>query len=249
MASGGIAPANEVEQREEKNPDDVDKMPVETADVERRVVVCGEAAAGGHDDEDGENAEADDHVKGVQAGHKEIEDHEHLDLRLVGTPAGKHLEGNARDDVFKVIVIPLEIELDADEREAEEHREDEPGDDGGFAFARLGGMDGHDHGQAAANENGGVGGAKFHFEQMAADFKGLRMKRAVDDVGAEKSAKKHDFGDEESPHAEGVGVALLFDSLELMRDRRRAWVVEVRMDGHVSHGLAPQFRDSCKDLR
>ena len=77
------------------------------------------------------------------------------------------------------------------------------------------------HGQAAADQHRGVGGAELHVEQVAADFECGQVQRAINHVGGEKAAEEHDFSDQEHPHAEAIGLALLVHVLELMRESRR----------------------------
>jgi hypothetical protein len=72
----------------------------------------------------------------------------------------------------------------------------------------LRGPDGENHGQAAADEDGGVGGAESALME-AGGGEISEVPAAVDQVGAEQAAEEHDFGGEEDPHAEAGGIALL----------------------------------------
>ncbi len=71
-------PVDQVQQWEQVDPDDVDEVPVQAADFERRVIFGREPAFPCHPEEPGENAESDDHVQRVQAGHHEVQSEENL---------------------------------------------------------------------------------------------------------------------------------------------------------------------------
>ena len=64
---------NEVEQGEQENPHDIDEMPIQSADFDGLVVRAVEVAQVGAHHQPGHDADADDHVNGVQAGHDEVE--------------------------------------------------------------------------------------------------------------------------------------------------------------------------------
>src|SRR5579862_3344423 len=51
---------------------------------------------------------------------------------------------------------------------------------------------------------------------MAATLECRKVEPAVNGVGGEHSPEKHDFGDQEDPNPEGVGLLLLFEVLELV---------------------------------
>src|SRR5437870_3202774 len=74
-------PANEVKEREQEDPYDVDEMPVQTADLDRRVVLGGDRAAPRQPQHDGHDAKPGDHVQRVKAGHQVVEREE--DLRVL----------------------------------------------------------------------------------------------------------------------------------------------------------------------
>src|SRR5438270_4461469 len=80
-SSAMVDTVNEVEEREEKNPDDVDEVPVEAHDLDGAVVLGAEIAAPRPHDHPDQEAGADDHVQRVQAGHAPVKRHEELHLR------------------------------------------------------------------------------------------------------------------------------------------------------------------------
>src|SRR5260370_14750455 len=73
---------DQIQQREQENPNDIDEVPVEADILDGRVVLRREAAAQRFLDEPKEQAGADDHVQGVQASHAEIEGGEKLRVRV-----------------------------------------------------------------------------------------------------------------------------------------------------------------------
>src|SRR5258707_8719945 len=66
-------PVDQIKQWKKINPNDVDEVPIEAADLDRSVVLGSEAALQRHGEQPEKNAQADDHVQRVQAGHHEIE--------------------------------------------------------------------------------------------------------------------------------------------------------------------------------
>src|SRR4051812_8714781 len=70
--------ADQVEQREQEDPHDIDEVPVESCDLYRRVVVGVELPLPRHRRDDGHDAETDDHVQRMKTGHAEIERIKHL---------------------------------------------------------------------------------------------------------------------------------------------------------------------------
>src|ERR1700694_3382953 len=69
---------DQVQQREQEDPDDVHEMPVQPDALERIVPFGGVAALPGGQQQVAEQPDADDHVQGVQPGHGEIEREEDL---------------------------------------------------------------------------------------------------------------------------------------------------------------------------
>src|SRR6185503_6615023 len=67
-------PTDEVQQREEIDPDDVDEVPVEAEVFDECDVAGGVGTGSGSEDHEHENTDSDDHVEGVHAGHGEIEE-------------------------------------------------------------------------------------------------------------------------------------------------------------------------------
>ena len=127
-------------------------------------------------------------------------------------------EGRA-GDVMLHKFFPVLDAFDAEEGETEDHREDEARDQQ-CAAGGLCGPDREDYGQTAADEYGGVGGAVAHVDGFAGGGEIREIPAAVNQVGAEQAAEKHDFGGEEDPHSQAGGIALLLGLGEVVQERR-----------------------------
>src|SRR5208282_5000571 len=130
-------PVNQIKQREQVNPDDVDEVPIEAADLDWSVPLGGEAAFPGHDQEPEKNAETDDHVQRVQASHDEVEREEQLRVAGVGVLTrmpGDRLLVETERGAGDVMLHELFTVLDAfyaEEDHPQEHGEDEARDQQG----------------------------------------------------------------------------------------------------------------------
>src|SRR6478735_2292557 len=76
-------PAYQVQKREQENPDDIDEVPVQPADLDPDRVNARHRSPHRQPHHDGHQAEADDHVQRVQARHEEVEREEDLGLAAV----------------------------------------------------------------------------------------------------------------------------------------------------------------------
>ena len=85
-----------------------------------------------------------------------------------------------------------------------------------LALSGLRAANRHGHGEAAGQQDHGVGGAQANVERAAARLKRGRIERAINRIGREQPAEEHDFGDQEHPDSERVGLVLLLEVLELM---------------------------------
>src|SRR5579871_5832666 len=63
---------NQIKQRKQENPDDVDKVPIQSGYIDGSEVFGGIPALTPFQDQKGENADAHHHMEGVQTGHREI---------------------------------------------------------------------------------------------------------------------------------------------------------------------------------
>src|SRR5213593_4136872 len=65
--------ADQIKKREQENPDDVDEVPVETADLDWNVVLRRNHAANRPPQHERHDPEADDHVQRMQSRHQEVQ--------------------------------------------------------------------------------------------------------------------------------------------------------------------------------
>src|SRR5258707_3401278 len=199
---------DQIEQRKQENPNDIDEVPVEADVFNGRVVLRREAAAQRFLDEPNKQAGAHDHVQGVQAGHAEIEREEKLGVRVGGgVGAGLKVEipaGNVMLDVFFVILDALDAKKDATEDQGSDEANRQQ-----VCLAHLGSPDGESHGQAAGDENDGVNGAEPEINGPAGLREDFGVGGAIERVGHEQAAEEKHFGGQEDPHAERSGFPLL----------------------------------------
>src|SRR6266853_6486535 len=75
-----LVPADQIQQREQENPDDIHKVPVKAAQFYGRVITWAEFPAFGAQQKPRQESQANHHVKSVQAGHGKVEREEDLGL-------------------------------------------------------------------------------------------------------------------------------------------------------------------------
>jgi hypothetical protein len=151
----------------------------------------------------------------MKAGHDEIQ--REKNLRVPRVPRIED-ESGSRYVVLAEFGVVLEA-LDAQEDAAEEHRDHQEGHQLA-PLARLRRVHRERHRQAAGNENGRVGRAGPDDHLVARRGERVRIPHAIDRIDGEQPAEEQDFGREEHPHAEGRGLFLLAEILELMGERR-----------------------------
>src|SRR4029453_6921145 len=126
-------PLDQIEQREKEDPDDVDEVPVQAEDLDRRVPFLRELAAYGHPQNHRQDANPDHHVERVHARQREVDEHEDPDL--IGdrrqVMALRHIEEASRREqrdrraVRKMMADDLDLVFevfDDEEDEAQEAR-------------------------------------------------------------------------------------------------------------------------------
>ena len=123
--------------------------------------------------------------------------------------------------------------FDAEEGDAEEHRQDQHRNQE-RSTRGLGCPDGEHHGQAAADQNGGVSAAEPGIDRLAGGCEITEVPTAIDQVGAEQAPEEHDFGGEEDPHAEAGGIALLPLGGEVVQERRVVSAVSVTVNAALN---------------
>src|SRR5438270_13746101 len=71
-----VASADEIEQREEINPNNIHEMPIKAGNFHAIVIFRRDFPDPRQNRHDTKQADADDHVQGMQAGHKKVKTHE-----------------------------------------------------------------------------------------------------------------------------------------------------------------------------
>src|SRR5271155_2694085 len=72
--------ADEIQQREKKDPDNIDEMPIQTKVIDGGGMPIGIGAMVSLVKQDEQNTDADDHVQGVHAGHGKVQEEEELGM-------------------------------------------------------------------------------------------------------------------------------------------------------------------------
>src|SRR6266700_4509495 len=124
MRASGMS-VNQVEQWEQVDPNDVHEMQIQPPHFDGSVVRRSKSAFPGHHGQPNEDANPDDHMERVQAGHDEVESKEDLRMAgigvLVGMP-GNHnvVELEARAGHMMLLELFLVLDpFDSEERRAE----------------------------------------------------------------------------------------------------------------------------------
>src|SRR5439155_19084456 len=105
------------------------------------------------------------------------------------------------------------------------------------------------HGQAAANQNGGIEGAQEDIEMLAPRYKPRRIGGAIHRIPHEQPTKEHDLGQEKGPHPEAGGLMLLCQVVKLMGQRGRTLSQHGFPPGYHRHRLLaslPAFPQSSR---
>src|SRR6266852_4047449 len=256
---------DQVQQREQVNPDNIDEVPVQSCVFNGRVVLGSVFAAPRHVGKESEQADADNHVQGVHAGHRKVEREIHFGVMRVGILAfrlgellltGKQfvIAEAGSGDVMLLEFFGVFVGLDAQKDETQKDGSDEPEDEG-HALANLGGTNRQNHGQAGADEYHRVYRAEFNVQLLTGGTEVHKILVAVNQVSAEHAAEEHDFLGEEYPHAQAGGIFLLLLGREVVQERRV--LVRVFVDGgwtSVQRGpppspASPESRPSRRSYR
>ena len=158
-----LVPADQIQQREEIDPDDVDKVPVEAEVLHKCDVARGVSPGPGAEDHECQNPDADDHVQRVHAGHEEVEREVNLGVPRhvqgsglssysvnfgIGVRIEKRLQAVVKaGNVVLLDLLPVLDGLDAQETQAENEGETQAKHQAAPA-PRLGAPHAHGHGEA-----------------------------------------------------------------------------------------------------
>src|SRR5450759_1850862 len=218
-------PANQIQQRKQINPDDIDQMPVQSRVFYRREVARRIMPLPCQDRQHAKQTAANDHVQSVHAGHRKIKREKqlsflrvHRDLLAVVVKGVGELEGGAGYVVLLEFFVVLET-LDHQEGHAEQYGNDEVADKN-FAAACLCCFHRQHNRNRTHDQHRGDKGSHLDAELLASGGEGVEVVEAVNEVGAEHAAEEHDFRHQEQPHAQRGGVLLLLSVGEVVEQRR-----------------------------
>src|SRR5207249_4464514 len=79
-SAASFVPVNQVKQWEQINPHNVHEVPIQSADLNRRVILRRKAATPGHEDQHTEDPNPDNHVQSVHARHRKVKREENLSV-------------------------------------------------------------------------------------------------------------------------------------------------------------------------
>src|ERR1700738_3687823 len=224
-------PVDEIQQRKQKQPHNIDEVPVQTEVLDRCNVSARELALVGTNSEPDQQHDSDDHVECVHTGHREVEREEHLRLlchirreRLLGGLAGlrvdrriyelRNIEVRARDVVLLELLRILNI-LDSKEGQPEDRGQDQeyyqqaPLPDFGSPHAQR-------HEEPGADQENRIDRAELDAELVRGGDKGFVVPVPVQKISEEEAAEEHDLRQQEKPHPQGAGLALLLLRLKVM---------------------------------
>src|SRR3984957_13600939 len=194
-----LMPVDQIEQREQKNPHNIDEVPIQTHKIDGGTVFGIESPLKRLLDQPNQEAGADNHVQRVQPGHRKVQGEKELRVSVGANGSARlEIEVQARNVVFDEFLVIFDA-LDAKKHAAEDQGQDQEDRDE-LLFAYLCSPDRHCHGQTAANENDGVDRAQRQVDGAAGLAENLGIRRPVERVGHEHAAEEQNFGDQEHPH-------------------------------------------------
>src|ERR1700737_4692879 len=180
-------------------------MPIQPPHFDGSVVLRSKSAFPGHHGQPYEDANPDDHVERVQAGHDEVESKEDLRVARIGVLVEmsgnrniSELEARARHMMLLELFLVLDP-FDSEERRAE-HQGREQVATQQLAPAGLCCPDCQHYGQAAADKNRSVGCAQGDIEGLAGRTPVSEIPATVHQVSTEQTAKKHDLAPKKYTH-------------------------------------------------
>ncbi len=127
----------EIEEWEQIDPDDIHKMPVEPGQFHWEVILRGEPATPGEEDENSQDANSNNHVERVHTCHGEIE--RKKDLRMLGV--GPLVDKGRTGDHMLMKLVGVFDDLDPKKHRAKRNGTQQESDQQ-LALADLGILDG-----------------------------------------------------------------------------------------------------------
>jgi hypothetical protein len=180
--------------------------------------------APGTEEHDAQDHDRDRQMNGVESGQREVGQHEQLDL---GWPRAGVPPVEPRHQAFVEVVGVLQP-LQGHEHQAE-HGRDRQKPEQRTPMAESGRVDRQGHAGAADQQHDRVDATQRQIHVSAALGKAERIQRPIDGVGGEQAAEEHQLGGQKDPHAQMGGGVLLFERVEVGRQR---WAL-VAGNGHA----------------
>src|SRR5262245_6686627 len=177
-----------------------------------------ELAPSGQNDQYRHQANADDHMDRVCAGHDEIENVEDARVIRVGAVPDKVFAGN---QVFFVFVVVLE-KLDREEHDAKRRRADKESNQSPLV-AQLNLVNCHRHDEAAAEQDRHVDRSESNIKVTTRLTERAGKLSAIDRISEKERAEEQDLGCEEYPHSERRRLPLLLGIVKLMCQRAHSY--------------------------
>src|SRR5689334_4971015 len=101
--------SNQVQQREEEDPDDIDEVPIQADHFDRSVVGRVIHAPNALDKQIGQKSQPNDHVQRVHSGHREIKKEQNLRLmRVLWNLVPPEVEVQTGNQALNPLIVVLE---------------------------------------------------------------------------------------------------------------------------------------------
>src|SRR6185369_10275443 len=207
-------PSEQIEKREQEDPDDVHEMPVEAAHLDDVVVLRRDLPSERAEPEESQEGDPDDQVKRVDPGHREVADEEQLGVSGI---RAVHPEARAGDQTFDNLEVVLR-ELDRQERRPQEHRRRQEPEEAAV-LPLLGRMDRERHEETARQQDRRVHGAQHDLRVVARRVEVRDVGVTELDEAENRAAEEDHLRAEEDPHPEHGRLPLVLEAVELLRER------------------------------
>src|SRR5208337_1204380 len=190
--------ADQIQQREQINPDDIDQVPVQAGVFYGREVAGRVMSPPCQDSQHTKKSAANDHVQGMHAGHGEIEGEKKLgfvrrdrDLLAVVVKGIRELKRWPWYVVLLEFLGVLET-FDHEEGHTEQHSNDEIANQH-LALARLRRLHRQYNRNRTNDQDRGIQCSELDAELLASGREGIEVGETLDEVSAEHAAEEHDF--------------------------------------------------------
>src|SRR6266850_6957318 len=103
-------PTHQIKQRKQEYPHNIDEMPIEPYQLDRRVVDRGKASATGLDNQSSQQSQSDDHVQRMHPGHRKVKGKKYFCRAPQGSAVAKIAAGHEVLLDFGVILREFDAE-------------------------------------------------------------------------------------------------------------------------------------------